>query len=320
MIGKLRTWPTVIGVTLLGLLAIFGPAACSRSEAKSGKPTAVTAIFSYYDALRAIGGDDINSVILLPAGSSTHEYQPTVKDKATVAGAGLIVENGLNLDKWLIAMADDNKGAAVVNVADVIKGKKGMEVVHAQEVSVTDAKDKKPGEEEDMSAGNPHIWLDPQVQMMAAQAIRDALIKLDPAHADGYRQRAQTYLGEITDLDKKFAEAAAKFKQKDFIGFHSAYAYLARRYGLNQVAAVEELPGEGPTISQTANIIKLIKEKNIKVIFMENAFPAKAADTILRETGVSTGVLQPLETYDDVKQTYVGLMTQNLEALKKALN
>lgn len=318
-ITKLRIWQIILGIAVLGSLALSGPVACSPPGAKSRKPTAVTAIFSFYDALRAIGGDDINCVILLPAGSSPHEYEPTVKDKACVAGADLIVENGLNLDRWLVAMAADNKNATIVNVEVLIKGKKGMEVVHTEIVSVT-GEDKKPGQAQEVSASNPHVWLDPEVQMMVAGAIRDALIKIDPTHADGYRQRAQTYIGQVADLDRKFAEAAARFKQKDFIGFHPAYAYLARRYGLNQVAAVEELPGEGPTISQTAQIIRLIKEKHIKVLFMENAFPAKAADMILKETGASTDVLQPLETYDDLNQTYVGLMTQNLEALKKALN
>lgn len=314
---KFRAWH-VVRIAMLGLLALSVPGGCTRRQDKSEKPTAVTAVFSYYDALRAIGGDDINSIILLPAGASPHEYEPTIHDKRSIARANLIVENGLGLDRWLMAMAAENQPAATVNVEDLIKGKPGMELVHTQEMSVTDSEDNKHGQDE--SAGNPHVWLDPQVQMIAAQAIRDALIKIDPAHADGYRRRAQTYIGQIADLDKEFAEAAAKFKRKDFIAFHTAYAYLARRYRLNQVAAIEELPGQGPTISQTANIIKLIKRKNIKVVFMENAFPARAADMILKETGASTGVLQPLETYDDIKQTYVGLMTQNLEALKKALN
>ena len=92
-----------------------------------------------------------------------------------------------------------------------------------------------------------------------------------------------------------------------------------KRYGLNQVAAVEELPDQGPSLAQQANIIKLIREKHIKVIFMETAFPAKAADRIIEETGVKTGILQPLETYDNTDQTYVSLMRDNLKALKDAM-
>jgi zinc transport system substrate-binding protein len=300
----------VVGVMVLVLFA-------TAARTFGDKPTAVTAIFSYYDALRAIGGDDVHSVILLPPGASPHDYEPTVKDRVTASNAQLIIANGLNIDKWITKIAADTPSAITINVSELVM-KKGIQPLHTEEVSVTEAKDQKPDAEDD-SAGNPHIWLDPRVQAMAAEAIRDALEKIDPAHTEHYKQRAGVYLAQLAALDKDFSAATAQFKRKDFIGFHSAYAYLARRYGLHQVASVEELPGEGPTISQTANIIRLIKAKDIHVIFTENAFPAKAADMIVRETGVTTGVLQPLETYDDVKQTYVGLMRENLEAFKKAL-
>jgi len=306
-------------VAMMGVL-LMGGCGGGASQNPGDKPTAVTAIFSYYDALRAIGGDDVNVVILLPPGSSPHEYEPTLKDKVTMSRAKLMVANGLNIDNWFLKMTGENSDAVVINVSDLLTAK-GIQPLHTEEVSVTDPKDKKAGEPaEDVSAGNPHIWLDPRVQGMAAAAIRDALIKIDPAHAEGYKTRADVYLKQLDQLDADFTAAASTFKQKDFIGFHSAYAYLARRYGLNQVASVEEIPGEGPTISQTLNIIKLIKDKNIHVVFTENAFPAKAMDMIVRETGVSTSVLQPLETYDDASQTYVSLMRQNLEAFKKVLN
>ena len=295
-------------------------AGCQQSAPEAGpKVQAVATIFSYYDALRTIGGDDVNSVIILPPGQSPHEFEPTIKDRAFAQQARLIVKNGLNIDRWMDKLAAGNDRALVIDVGELVK-KQGVAPLQTQEISVTDTKPGAKREEEDTSAGNPHIWLDPRVQAMAAAAIRDALIEIDGPHKAGYTQRAAAYLDQLRKLDQDFQEAAAHFKQKNFIGFHSAYAYLARRYGLDQVAAIEELPGEGPTLAQTVNIIKLIKKDNIKVIFTENAFPAKAADMIVRETGVTTGVLQPLETYDDTQQTYVGLMRENLESLKKALN
>jgi zinc transport system substrate-binding protein len=309
------------GAALLAvvLATITGLTGCEGKASGGDKPKAVATIFAYYDALRAIGGPDVDCVILLPAKQSPHEYQPTVADKGVVAGAKLVVKNGLLIDTWVDKLVADNKSATVVDVGQVVAGK-GIEPLRTEEVSVTPAAETKPGEEEDVSAGNPHIWLDPRVQGMAAQAIRDALIKIDPAHRSGYEARAKAYLEDLDKLDKEFADAAKGFRQKEFIGFHSAYAYLARRYGLIQVASVEELPGQGPSVAQLGNIIKLIQEKHIKVIFMENAFPAKAAERIIEETGVKTGILQPLETYDDPGQTYTSLMRENLAALKAALN
>jgi zinc transport system substrate-binding protein len=310
-------------VSLLAAMTfLLSLVSCGQSPPAPGhKVQAVATIFSYYDALRSIGGDDVDAVIILPPGQSPHEFEPRVRDKALTERAQLIIKNGLSIDLWMDRLAATNTQATVIDVSAVVKAR-GIQPLQTTEVSVTDATEPatQKKEEEDTSAGNPHIWLDPRVQGMAAESIRDALIKLDPAHTAGYTQRAAAYLDQLQQLDKDFQTAAAGFKQRDFIGFHSAYAYLARRYGLNQIASIEELPGEGPTPGQTVNIIKLIKRVQIKVIFVENALPSKDADMIVRETGVTTGVLQPLETYDDTKQTYVSLMRENLEALKKALN
>lgn len=306
------------GMVLAGAVAMATLGGC-RSKAMDTRPTAVATIFAYYDALRAIGGADVNCVILLPPRQSPHEYVPTPQDRVSIAKASLVVKNGLMIDNWVDKLLDEAPSAAVVDVGQVVK-ERGIKPLQTEEVSVTPASETKPGEDEDVSAGNPHIWLDPRVQAMAAEAIRDALVKMDPAHKEGYESRAKAYLEDLRKLDQDFAQAAKGFKRKDFIGFHSAYAYLAQRYGLNQVASVEELPDQGPSPAQLKNIIDLIREKHIKVIFTESAFEPKAANRIVDETGVKTGVLQPLETYDSLDQTYTSLMRANLEALKAALN
>jgi zinc transport system substrate-binding protein len=316
MTGKMGLWGFVGSVLLTAVWALAG-AALTRAEAPAAKPLAVATIFSYYDALRSIAGADVDSVILLPPRQSPHEYEPTVNDKATVAKSVLIIKNGLGIDRWVDKLRVNNQTAVVVDVGQLVK-EKGIQPLQTAEVTVTPENEKKAGGE-DMSVANPHIWLDPRVQAMAAEAIRDALVKMDPPHKDGYETRAKAYLDDLAKLDKDFSAATKKFKQKDFIGFHSAYAYLATRYGLNQVAAVEELADQGPSLAQQANIIQLIRQKNIKVIFVETAFPAKAAARIVQETGVKTGILQPLETYDDKDQTYVSLMRDNLKSLSDAM-
>lgn len=308
--GVLR-WRRVV-IPALGVLMALG----GCGGARSGKPVAVASIFAYFDALRAIGGEEVDCRILLPARQSPHEYEPTVSDKALVEQAQLIVENGLGVDAWIDRLREGNARAAVVDVGKLIE-QRGIGAIKDEQISLGDSP--AAGGEENSAADNAHIWLDPRVQAVAAEAIRDALIKLDPAHKDAYQRRAKVYLQQLADLDRDFADATRTFAQKDFIGFHSAYAYLARRYGLHQVAVVEELPNQGPSLSQQAKIIQLIRQHHIAVIFTESAFPAKAADRILEETHVRTGVLQPLETYDDLSQSYVSLMRDNLAAMKSAM-
>ncbi len=318
MTSRAALWNILLHVGCVGVV-ISAASAETRAETAPPRPTAVATIFAYYDALRTIGGADVDSVILLPARQTPHDYEPTVKDRATVARANLIVKNGLGIDPWVDGLREGNQSAVVVDIGQVVQAK-GIQPLKTEETSVTPAAESQPAAKEDVSAGNPHIWLDPRVQAMAAEAIRDALVKIDPAHKTGYQKRAKAYLDDLSKLDKEFAKATRQFKQRDFIGFHSAYAYLANRYGLDQVAAIEELPDQGPSLAQQANIIKLIRDKHIKVIFAETALPARAADRIIAETGVKTGILQPLETYDRPDQTYVSLMRENLKALKDALD
>ena len=125
-----------------------------------------------------------------------------------------------------------------------------------------------------------------------------------PPTKQPFEANSTQYIGTLKKLDTDFAAAAATFKTKDFIGFHSAYEYLAHRYGLQQVASIEEVPGTGLSPAQAQKIITLIKADHIHYIAVESAFPESATKIIEKETGVKTIILQPLETYDDVNASY----------------
>ena len=131
---------------------------------------------------------------------------------------------------------------------------------------------------------------------------------------------AEKYIGDLKKLDADFQTEMATVKTKDFIGFHSAYEYLAHRYGLHQVASIEEVPGTGLSPAQAQKIINLIKTDHIHYIAIESAFPESATKIIESETGVKTIILQPLETYDDANASYDSYMRDNLKALQTALN
>ncbi len=334
-----RLWLSIFGIAAASLLGITP--ACSKSEAPAakGKPQAVATIFAYYDILRSVGGDRISSRVLIPPRTSPHDYSSNVQDKLDVTHADLIVKNGLGLDDWVDRLASTSK-AAVVTVgkdADVLKTvvtelDDDHDAKEGDKAPAAKKEDAKKDDDHDHDhaghehhhdhapgMGNPHIWLDPQVQMKATEAVRDALIKIDPAGTEIYKANADKYLSDLKQLDSDFKSAVASFKTREFIGFHSAYDYLARRYSLVQAASLEELPGSGISPAQAQKIINMIKEKNVKVIFTETALDSRGADIIIRNTGVKTAILQPIETYDNMNDSYVSLMRQNLENLKQAL-
>lgn len=299
------------------VLAVLLPLMCvscgGGASADNGKPVVVSTIFAYYDAARAIGGDKVDARILLPAHKSPHDYQSTLDDKALVSRAKLFIMNGLGLDDRFVPLLGDSSATKLVIAEAVPKA----EILHTEEVSLGEGP---AAMNQNATLSNPHIWLDPAVQMKAAEAIRDALIKIDPSDKATFEANAEKYLQSLHTLDEQFKESVKTFKTRDFIGFHSAYEYLAHRYGLHQVASIEEIPDAGLSMAQVQKILQIIKDKNIHYIAVETALNGKAADKIKEEGNVQTITLQPLETYDNPSDTYVSLMQQNLAALKTALN
>ena len=283
--------------------------ACSSHPAAGGKPVVMCTIFAYYDAARAIADGKLDVRILLPKDNSPHDYEANINDKVSVAQANLYIKNGMGLDDHFDKLLEGSH-AKVLNISQKIPDDM---LLQTQEISLDNTNADAP------AVVNPHIWLDPLIQMKAAEAIRDALIELDPADKAVFEENTKKYLADLEKLDMDFKAAAATFKSKEFIGFHSAYAYLARRYGLRQIASIEELPGSDVTIAQSLKIIQLIKERHIRFIAVETALSGQGAKKIEEETGAKEIVLQPLETYDDPADTYTIYMRRNLEALKTAL-
>jgi zinc transport system substrate-binding protein len=305
-----RRLPAILTL-VLATLALFACSGGSQAT-DSGKPLVLCTIFSYYDAARAIAGDKLAVQILLPVNQSPHEYQPTMDDKVTASHAKLFIMNGLGLDDRLAALLTDSSAKKLV-IGDLIPK---TQLLHTEEVSLGETPSH---EEEAQTLGNPHVWLDPAIQIKAAELIRDAFVDLDPADKSTFQANADKYIADVQALDRQFTEAVKSFKTRDFIGFHSAYEYLAHRYGLHQVASIEEIPGAGLSLAQIQKILDIIKSSHIRYIAVETALSGKAADKIKEEGHVDTIVLQPLETYDNPNDTYVSLMKQNLDSLKTAL-
>ena len=228
----------------LVLASCGGGGSTAAGGSGTDKPEVLATIFSYYDAARAIGGDAINPQILIPPAASPHEYDPSPRDKSLFAHAKIYIKNGMGLDDRFDKMLEGNT-PKIINVSQEIPQDI---ILKTAEVPLDPADKSTPSE----ATINPHIWLDPMVQKIAAEKIRDALIEMDPADKAKFEANGESVSGSKPDqsFDKDFKEAATHFATKDFIGFHSAYEYLARRYGLTQIASIEELPGSGISVAQ----------------------------------------------------------------------
>jgi zinc transport system substrate-binding protein len=172
---------------------------------------------------------------------------------------------------------------------------------------------------------DPHIWLDPVLVKHQAQSIHDTLLKVDPSSADYYAQNAKEYLAKLDSLHAFIRSEFADCERADFIAFHNAFSYFAKRYGLIQHSLLGVEAEQNEVSSQKLQeVINLARELQIDTIYSEELVDPRLANVIASE--ISNGrvlVLSPVEslTEDEEKARsgYIEKMKQNVANLKEGL-
>jgi zinc transport system substrate-binding protein len=147
--------------------------------------------------------------------------------------------------------------------------------------------------EGDHSEGaDPHYWVSPQAAMTIAESVKNLLTELNPVKKAEYEARFKILADTIAAIDSLATRLFSEFRGGTFMIFHPALAYLARDYGLNQVAVENE--GKEPTPSSMKKLIDIAGEKKIRVIFIQKGFDTKNAGAIASETGARLVPVDPL--------------------------
>lgn len=288
-------------------------AGCGKEETAAGKMKVAADIVPLADFCREVGGDAVEVETLVPPGASPHAYELTSGQTAFLEEARVVVANGLDLSPWVEGVLEKVAGGDAVTViaADAVPAE---ELIEATGHGGEDAGGRE--------IYDPHIWLDPRLAMEVVEAIRDGLSRADPVNAAAYRDNAGRYLAELARLDEEIGEASASFSSRRFIAFHSTWTYFARRYGLDQVAVIEELPGKEPSAGEIAGLVDTVEAGGIKVIFAEAQFSPRAAEAIAEESGgeIEVLVLDPLgDPGDPGSDTYLEMMRKNVRIMEEAL-
>lgn len=261
------------------------------------------------DFARRVGGDRVEVFTLVPPGASPHTYELKPSQVTQVARAHLLVLNGVGFEFWAdkLVKAVDNPALVVVDTS------KGISILEAGD---GEHATRRGGHGH--SGGNPHIWLDPRQAMVQVGHIRDALIRADPDRAAMYRENATRFLSELEDLDREIVAEVEGWRRRQFIAFHPAWVYFARRYGLEQVGVIEASPGREPSPVELARIVQTAKRIGATAIFAEPQFSSKAAEIIAHESGAQVLFLDPLGS--SLKDRgYIAMMRYNVAQMASAL-
>jgi zinc/manganese transport system substrate-binding protein len=277
----------------------------------------VVASFSILaDIVRQIAAERVDVTSLVPPDADAHVYQPTPADSKALAGAALVVLNGLGFEGWAdrLVKASGYKGAIVVAT-------KGLKTLTGDDHRSADSGSR--GHNHDHDA-DPHAWQNvANVQTYVAN-IRDALIAADSAGQSSYQARAEAYLAELAQLDGSIKSVYANIPkaQRTIITHHDAFAYYGKAYGIKFIAPQGVTGDSEPSARDVAALIRQIRKEKAKAVFVENINNGRLIEQIVRDTGAAIGgklYSDALSAAGGPASTYIDMMRHNTRLMSDAL-
>ena len=297
---NIRNWiPAFAGMTIcIGIITFQLLYSRTTIQTNINTLKVTTSFYPLAFLAETIGGNNVLVTNLTPPGAEPHDFEPSTRDIAELETQDIILLNGGGLEGY------ENKIKANINLKKttlIIAGKPLMS-----------------------NPQDPHVWLDPILFKKETQAIAAVLITKDPVHAGEYTQNMQELSREIDLLDREFKKGLENCRQNSIISSHKAFEYLAKRYGFNEVSLAGLSPEEEPLSKTLAEIASFAKKNTIRYIFFEELVSPSIAETIAREVGAKTLILNPLEglTNENKKagKTYISIQRENLKNLQIALD
>ena len=295
--------------SMLSALLAFALAVCSGCAAeKAAGKTIVTSFYPMYvftqNVVRDVPGVRVVNMASESAGC-LHDYQLQTRDMITLEGADALVINGGGMEQFMDKVIAQRPELPVINASD------GIEMLCGE--------DDHDGHDHDHGVYNAHVWLDPALAMRQVQNIADGLAAVDSENAEAYQRNAAAYKARLQALHAELSAQLAPLAGSAIVTFHEAFTYFADAYGLVVAGVIANDAGEEPSTRQIAATCDLVKQYQVKALFVEPQYPTKSAETIARETGAKVFTLDPVVSGDGSPESYENAMRENARVLTEAL-
>jgi len=270
---------------ILILTFVFLLTACGASV-QAGPDTVVASFYPLaFAAAELAPGVPVKN--LTPPGAEPHDLELSPIDAATIRDARLVLLLGHGFQPQIEDAA--GTGDNVVRLLDT----PGLDL---------------------LPSGDPHVWLDPIRYAKIVERIGEAL---------GAQSAAERLVTRLEALDAEYRQGLANCERHEIVTSHEAFAYLAQRYGLEQIPITGLSPEAEPQPADLAHVVDLVEERGVTTIYYETLVSPRIAETVARETGAKTAVLDPIEglTPDEAAsgEDYFTRMRANLRALEEGL-
>lgn len=261
-----------------------------------------------------VGGEKVEVVSLSKGTQDIHQVEPRPSMVIKLRDADMLVKIGMDLDMWVDSLVNvsrnsnlfyDGKGYCDVSVGieklEVPKGKvdASMGDIHIY--------------------GNPHYLLSPENAKVVTKNILNTLVKISPRDKEYFEKNREVFLSKLDEKISGWKKKISKYKRTKIITYHNSWPYFAKDFGFEISGFVEPKPGVPPSPLHIENLIKKMKEENIKLIIVEPYFSLRAPNLISQKTGAKVLVL-PNQT-GGVKEVgnYLKLFDYIIEKIEEAL-
>lgn len=292
--------------SVVGLLAVTALSGCINNVSNSSASNddtlfIVTSIPPLYSITANVvdGASHIQLQNILPPNASPHIYSLTPNDAQTLESADVYIETGAGIEEFLEDALAENKDISRIQV------NANLNVLASED----------PDEPDD----DPHIWVSIRNAILITQTIADELTAIDPTNTDLYQTNAANYIDRLKKLDTYAVTQLNDTAHKQFIPLHPSFAYFANDYGLEQIAAIEVIPGQEPSAQEIAELLTIIQENDVRALLSEPQLEDRILNSIGADTGLPIYHVDPLGRADLSKTLYEDTMKSNVDTFATAL-
>ena len=254
---------------LLLILAAAGFALSPPASADDGRMRVVATFYPLYYFSGQIGGDRVRVESLIPFNSEPHAWEPRPADIVNVDKCRVFVYNGADLEPW------------VGKFLGTLRNRNSMQVVEATAGL--------PLGKEAGHGLNPHVWIDPVLAKMQMDNILAKFVLADPANAAYYTGNAENLKSRLDVLDTEYRGGLANRTRNAIVTTHEGFDYIAQRYNFSAFSVLGLSPNQQPGAGKIADIVKVVEDHDLTVVFGEPVYSDRYMQTIANEVKRQSG-------------------------------
>lgn len=305
--SRKRTWWAIagLGLAILAILFVNAVIQVRTKNSQSEKLQVLTTFTVLADMAKNIAGDKANVESITKPGAEIHGYEPTPGDIVRMQKANIVLDNGLNLEKWAEKLYENVKDVPHVTLTE------GIEPMAI-------------GEGPYEGKPNPHAWMSPANALKYADTIAASLGRADEKNREVYLRNAENYKAQIRELDAKFREGLATLTEDNryLVSCEGAFSYLIRDYGLKELYLWPINADAQGTPQQIKHVVEMVRANAIPAVFCESTVSSKAQEQVAQETGARFGgtfYVDSLSGEGGPTPTYLKLLEYNISTLLSGL-